>query len=109
MIDFKLNQEFIAKVLCIEKDEPITTCYGKCQLTTQLNKVNEEEKGQVPSSKKERLEVLHYLEKQTNYALSLSNCDLTAMKAFQKGNAYHYAFVYDVFHPPKPFIPTISA
>jgi len=38
LIDFKINQNFIAKVLCINRDKSIITRNGKCYLTEQLKK-----------------------------------------------------------------------
>ena len=37
LVNFKINQDFIAEFLCINKEEPESTCYGKCQLTKQLS------------------------------------------------------------------------
>ena len=43
ILSFKANQDYIAKVLCEKKDEPITVCGGKCYLVKELKKT--EEKG----------------------------------------------------------------
>ncbi|HBH05359.1 MAG TPA: hypothetical protein DDX92_02000 [Flavobacteriales bacterium] len=40
-IDFKINQEYIAEFLCIEKDNPISVCNGNCNLKEELNKSTE--------------------------------------------------------------------
>lgn len=40
-VQFKANQDFIAKVLCINKDEPLSECNGKCYLSKQLQKVDQ--------------------------------------------------------------------
>ena len=40
-VNFKLNQDFIAEVLCINKDKPVSNCNGNCYLSKQL-KVQEE-------------------------------------------------------------------
>ena len=40
MVNFKINQDFIAEFLCIDKDEPESTCHGKCQLTKQLSETD---------------------------------------------------------------------
>ncbi len=40
-IDFKINQDFIAKVLCIKKDVPNNGCQGNCHLKKQLSKTEE--------------------------------------------------------------------
>lgn len=58
MVDFKVNQDFIARVLCINKEKPITMCNGKCYLTTQLKKQDEQEKHQVPQDINEKIEIL---------------------------------------------------
>ncbi|MBW8687376.1 hypothetical protein [Chitinophaga rhizophila] len=43
MFEFYLNQEFIAKNLCINRDKPQVQCNGKCQLKKQLAKENKRE------------------------------------------------------------------
>ncbi len=35
-IRFKINQDFYARVLCINKEKPELKCHGKCQLKKQL-------------------------------------------------------------------------
>ena len=41
MIDFKLNQDFIIEMFCINNESPIVMCSGACYLSDQLNKVDE--------------------------------------------------------------------
>lgn len=60
LVNFKLNQDYIAENLCEKKDEPESCCEGSCHLTQELNKVEEAEK-QTPvnsqdQSKKDRAE-----------------------------------------------------
>lgn len=43
-IDFKINQDVIAKTLCVQKDVVESTCQGSCHLKKQLDKI-EENKG----------------------------------------------------------------
>ena len=38
-LDFEVRKDYIAKVLCINRDKPITVCGGQCFLAKQLNKV----------------------------------------------------------------------
>lgn len=42
--DFEIRRDYIAKVLCVERDNPITICKGSCYLTTNLQKAAEHEK-----------------------------------------------------------------
>ncbi len=38
VIEYNLNYDYIAKVLCINKDEPDLGCNGKCQLAKEIKK-----------------------------------------------------------------------
>ena len=67
-IDFKINQDFIADAYCINKDEPLSLCSGKCYLTEQLKKANEKEEKQIPVSQKERLEITYFTPQTAFYA-----------------------------------------
>ncbi len=65
MVNFKINQDYIAENLCEKKDEPESCCEGSCHLTKELNKVEETEQ-QTPlntkdQTKKERVEEWHGL------------------------------------------------
>jgi hypothetical protein len=41
--DYLLNYDYIAKVLCINKDKPEMHCNGKCHLAKQLQQQDEQE------------------------------------------------------------------
>jgi hypothetical protein len=91
LINFKINQEYIAENLCVNKDEPESCCEGKCQLEKEL--IKEEKKEKTPSAPnlKEKHEafpcvlavkkILFYNNKPskhftfyiTNYSLAISN------------------------------------
>lgn len=52
LVDFAVNQDFIAKVLCINKDKPELQCNGKCHLANQIKQQEEKENnGTAPESK----------------------------------------------------------
>ena len=42
-LDFSVRRDYIAKVLCIERDEPMTVCGGSCYLSGQLKRVAEQQ------------------------------------------------------------------
>lgn len=42
VVDYLINQDYIAKNLCVNKDVPKSCCKGKCHLVKQLNKTNNE-------------------------------------------------------------------
>ena len=43
IVYFRLNQEFIAKTLCENKERPLAMCYGKCYLAKVLKQQKEQE------------------------------------------------------------------
>lgn len=54
--DFIINQDFIAKTLCIQKEDQ-QGCNGKCQLTKQLAENNPDSGNQRPSQESKRMEL----------------------------------------------------
>lgn len=61
MVDFSVHQDFIAKVLCINKDVPGSTCNGKCHLKKQLKKTEEDKHNKTASILKENSPSSFYL------------------------------------------------
>lgn len=54
LIDFEINRDFIASVLCIEKDVTGSTCNGQCYLSKELKSATEDnEKSDKIASEKE--------------------------------------------------------
>ncbi len=51
VIDYVVNYDYIAKVLCENKAKPELKCNGKCQLMKELAKAAEEEKPISPTKK----------------------------------------------------------
>jgi hypothetical protein len=104
VVSFKINQDKIAKTLCVKKEIKNNSCQGKCHLKKQLDKADEEEQKQAPTNIKEKVEVLYcqtqrpfdflkavlFYENQTlgNYA-----CDF-----------YSSSFITNIFRPPKTIL-----
>lgn len=99
IIDFKINRDFIAKFLCIERDEPVNTCEGQCYLSSQLNKAEEEREKQAPAQSKERLEIVYYYSAFLHFKPADSSSEMPG--ADLETDHYSYTFVSDIFHPPK--------
>lgn len=55
--NFYINQNYIAKKLCVNKDKPQMKCCGKCQLSKKL-KQEEKQDQQNPERKDSKTEVL---------------------------------------------------
>lgn len=101
LIDFTINQDFIATVLCINKDEPIKTCNGKCFLSEQLKKAEEQEEKQTPTNNSERLEIVFCYSTNSLDFLHFTDNTVPKPKATYKSEIYNSSFVVDIFHPPK--------
>ncbi|WP_145667123.1 hypothetical protein [Chitinophaga polysaccharea] len=98
MLDFYLNQEYIAKNLCVNRNKPAMHCNGKCHLS---KKLKEEEKRDQdnPERKDHRSEIF--------YAAWLEPTSLTAAVP---ADIAHYPHPYcigtpidqpdTIFHPP---------
>ena len=50
-IEYGINKDFIATVLCINKDKPELKCDGKCYLAKQVKKASESDE-QIPQTPK---------------------------------------------------------
>lgn len=101
LIDFKINQDFIAEVLCINREKPMTMCNGKCYLSEQLKKAEEQEEKQAPTNKKERLEVVYYYATSAFEFLVHTDCFVSKLNLACIDEFYTSSFIADIFRPPK--------
>lgn len=101
LIDFKINQDFIAEVLCINKEKTMTTCNGKCYLSEQLKKAEEQEEKQAPTNKKERLEVVYYNARSSVDFLLYTDYFVGKLNHVCVDEFYAHSFIADIFRPPK--------
>jgi hypothetical protein len=101
LIDFKINQDFIATVLCINKEEVVPTCKGNCQLMKQLKKTEEPGKSQAPGRNSEKSELFFFIH-DSNASTSKIIVELKSVEqsSFQK-HMRHIDVISKVFHPPK--------
>ncbi len=87
--NFILNQDIIAKTLCIQKEEQ-KGCNGKCQLTKKLVEKNinsDSQKAPLPVTSKYRLDIFI-----ANAKLSL----LHILKPFQRKNKSYFATDFNI-------------
>lgn len=99
---YELNKDYVAEVLCINKDKPELECNGKCYLNKQLKKAdaltNDDNKN-TPQKYKE-IEVLTFLLSdyiQLPRSIILVN-DVKHHIAYTR--SLGIANVTDIFHPP---------
>jgi hypothetical protein len=94
VLEFKVNQHFIASVLCVNRDKPDMHCNGKCHLKKQLER-DQQHNG---ATAKERNEVVYindlYAYDFCAYASS------TAIIAYYQ-RAVPHTPLSDTFRPPQ--------
>lgn len=98
-LDFNLRRDYIAEVLCIEREQPITVCGGKCYLDFKLEEAGGLEQ-EAPAPNRQ-LEISFF--RQENLKMSFHSVTFNGKKTyplFGETSAYN-AFIGDVFHPPK--------
>jgi len=79
----------------------MSMCNGKCYLSEQLKKAEEQEEKQAPSSKKERLEVVYFYPNNPFDFLSLAEDQTDNLNLTYIDEIYTSSFIIDIFHPPK--------
>jgi hypothetical protein len=68
---FEFNKNYIAAVLCENRDKPVMECKGKCYLSKKLKQEAEKEKKQQGESKKTHLQELFFTEINVHLFLSV--------------------------------------
>ena len=100
-VSFKINQDTIAKTLCVKKEIKGNTCQGMCHLKKQLDKADEEEQKQTPTSSKEKVEVLYcYNQTPFDFLKQTVFYEIRSLGKY-KSNFYASSFITDIFRPPK--------
>lgn len=98
-VEYALNKDYIAKVLCINKDEPELKCNGMCHLNKQLKEQTKEEQNPEAPFRilEENIQLWH------NVLKLFSNQSLIqkAEKSFKRYTlTYKFTPYVFFFHPP---------
>ena len=105
LVDYAVNYNYIAKVLCVNKTKPTLKCNGKCHLMKELAKAAEEESANDKSNssdKKENhknIEVLFYTEIKSLVSNQTRVQNLNTV-IDNYSNLYSYNTSFSIFHPP---------
>lgn len=98
LIDFKLNQDFIARVLCINKEKPKLACHGTCHLSKKLQEQEKQEQKQVPQFQKDTHNTLFF--SKVSIKLNCSYLDLGQLVGYYPGFR-SFDLLNKIFHPPQ--------
>lgn len=100
-ISFKINQAYIAKNLCVQKNIEGNKCKGCCQLKKELKKVEDQEQKSLPKEINLKTEVVYYSQPTTisctNHIFLLKNFSYSSFDQHFKNSSA----ITDIFHPPQ--------
>lgn len=101
LIEYELNQDYIAEFLCVNKDKPVMACHGKCHLQKELAKAQEEENSHDKpiKIKIEDYPVAWWEISQNLQDLSYQDIEKNSFYS----NQYQFLSRDSIFHPPISF------
>ena len=97
VLDYVINQDYIAEVFCINKDNPMLNCDGKCYLAKMIQEQQSEDQHQdIPSADLREypigfIDILDYS--------FVKSTDIVTTISFYR-NLYEERVIPAVFHPP---------
>lgn len=97
-VSFKINQNEIAKTLCVLRERKVNTCNGNCVLRAELKKQAENEQNH-SNTIKEKIES-NYTITQIEYNLSFVPFKKINKVAVQYKSAKPNNISFSTFHPP---------
>lgn len=101
LASFKVNQDFIAKVLCINQDKPELQCNGKCYLNKKIAEEKEREDSGVPVPLTEdQKQIVYFFEAKTARP-SNDGPALQPSCAFKATSFRSQDFFQKIFQPPR--------
>ncbi|NQX81525.1 MAG: hypothetical protein HRT66_05970 [Flavobacteriaceae bacterium] len=102
-ISFMVNQDYIAKVLCIEKEQQ-TGCNGKCELQKQIKKYNSPASNN-PIENNKKLPFIKLVFFISQYDFILSKCfEYDSESKILSEDTFIHTLYYDVETPPPNYI-----
>lgn len=100
---YELNKDYVAETLCENKDKPELECNGKCYLSKQLKKVDNETKSeqdqQLPQ-KVQKLEIPLFLTTECIHMPYVAVMNAPKV-IFQYEASAGIGPLSDIFHPPR--------
>lgn len=96
-ISFKINQDYIEKYLCVNRDNPESECHGCCQLKKELEE-QKETTSDMPDTQLKKVEIQYFPSSSSHFKLFTSDSE-------GHNQPYQYAHystaLKDIFHPPR--------
>ena len=100
-LDFKLNQDFIAKSLCESKDKPQSNCGGTCYLAKKIKAQEEKERKESPNETRVKADVLFCADTLFTNEKHIFKNNIRNNKFPTTRNLICLNFISEIFHPPQ--------
>ena len=98
---FEANKEYIAKVLCVNRDKPWMHCNGKCYLVKKVQQAEQNEKKEAAKESLNNLG-LSFFQKNISISFRAPVTEIVPGILVPYYNCtYDSIFVGSVFHPPR--------
>lgn len=94
---FEANRDYIAEVLCINKEKPITMCYGRCFLDRNLFLADETPK-QTPVKSTLKMETPIFIG--SSFDVNIASKSFIVEKHCSPQTLYKFSCDLSFFHPP---------
>ena len=102
IIEYMANYDYIATVVCENKDQPELACNGKCYLTKQLAKdASDEQENPLNKSNKTEIPQIIIFEELVDYKLDVFVQARQPVEIKAKPNLYNNLFSFEILHPPR--------
>lgn len=98
-LDYVVNKDYIAKVLCIEKDVEESTCAGQCHLKKELAKVETGTDDPVETPQRLIVEEIHFFSLLEGLGLKASNIEQELNLSIELIDPVRRGF-HSIFIPP---------
>ena len=95
---FQANRDYIAEVLCVNKEKPMTMCMGQCFLDRNLSLADDETPRQAPIATKLSVEAPVFVA--TNFQVDLNRNSLDIENSSAPQSLYNFYSQRTFFHPP---------
>lgn len=102
VLSFQINRNYIAKVLCINRDKPERLCSGKCVLTQRMKAGEAQDNKQLPQRENDQTQYCFASLEQP--AVTLSDWPAGGGFSFFYRNPCSSSFVQGIFRPPCPVL-----
>ncbi|MBB5645723.1 hypothetical protein [Pedobacter cryoconitis] len=101
MVSFYIQQDYIAKNICINRFDLIPICEGQCYLTSQLKKSDKQEQN-IPDIKLKDVQL--FFAQLVNFKFSFLKSPVLKPTIYPQSQQHQSDFWCSIFHPPQSII-----